>query len=143
MTAVRKSVNVPLTPHEAFDLFTTGIDGWWPKERHSLSAREGRPAQRMQIDLRKGGELTETNADGENTRLGTVVRFEAGKSLTILWEMDRDGGEVTVAFTPSDTGTTVELTHQKIQIVSAIYHGPIWQATLGCFLSKAALRIPV
>ena len=28
---IRKAVTVPLTPPDAFDLFTAGIDGWWPR----------------------------------------------------------------------------------------------------------------
>ena len=34
---VRKAVVVEATPQRAFEIFTTGIDAWWPKS-HSIGA---------------------------------------------------------------------------------------------------------
>ena len=31
---VRQSVEVPLPPDDAFDLFTAGIGEWWPYKTH-------------------------------------------------------------------------------------------------------------
>ncbi len=38
---VEKSVVVPLHPVDAFDLFTMGLNDWWPVASHSLSAAGG------------------------------------------------------------------------------------------------------
>ena len=34
---IRKTVDVPLTPAQAFDLFTAKLDAWWPSATHSVS----------------------------------------------------------------------------------------------------------
>jgi hypothetical protein len=39
-----KSVLVPLTPQEAFNLFLSDLDKWWPSESHSVSgSKDHRP----------------------------------------------------------------------------------------------------
>ncbi|MBI1416479.1 MAG: hypothetical protein GC146_04575 [Limimaricola sp.] len=110
--AIRKTVTVPLRPDAAFDLFTKGLDTWWPK-----AANGDRRPRKLRLDPRKGGHLTETRADGETARWATVTRWEPGRNLSLAWVHGGDAdeaSEVVVVFTPVDDGTRVDLTHAGI-----------------------------
>lgn len=111
---IRKSLNVPLRPKEAFALFTENLADWWPTESHSLSAGDGAVPKDVVVDPREGGFITETKQDGEKGRWGTITEWNPGQSLGVSWYVGRSEEEATdlsVVFTPTDTGTRVDLTH--------------------------------
>lgn len=110
---VKKSVTVPLAPREAFDLFTQGLDGWWPKDLHAPGNGD---RSRLAVDPRPGGRLTETRPDGARTSWGTVTHWEPGRRFGLDWHVGRDAEDAThveVVFTRTDTGTRVDLTHSN------------------------------
>jgi uncharacterized protein YndB with AHSA1/START domain len=112
---IRKTLSVPLPPQEAFDLFTDGIDLWWPKEGHSAAAREGRGAEaRVRVEPRRGGRVIETLPGGREVPWATVRVWEPGRRLALDWHPGRDEDEATeveVTFTRTDAGTRVDLVH--------------------------------
>ena len=67
--AVIKQVTVPLGPQAALDLFTAGMDRWWPFESHSVY--EGKHLS-FRFECRVGGQLVETGPDGQESVWGTV-----------------------------------------------------------------------
>ena len=61
---IRKTVDVPLTPAQAFDLFTAKLDTWWPSATHSVSAANDDTPICVKIEPRKGDKITEKLRDG-------------------------------------------------------------------------------
>ena len=115
---IEKTLNVPLRPQQAFDLFTKNLDKWWPLESHSLSAGEGELPKSVNVDRRKGGYVTETRQDGTEGRWATITKWDAGRALSLSWYVGRSEEEATdleVVFIPTDTGTRIELTHSGFE----------------------------
>jgi hypothetical protein len=112
---IRKSLSVPLPPREAFDLFTDGIDLWWPKDSHSVAARGGRGAgAKVRIEPRRNGKVIETLPDGREVPWATVRVWDPGRRLALDWHQGRDedaATEVEVTFTGTEAGTRVDLVH--------------------------------
>ena len=63
---VVKTVTVPGEPGWAFELFTNGIDGWWPKRTHSVAGDE---AERVAVEPGVGGRIYEVARDGVEQHL--------------------------------------------------------------------------
>lgn len=112
---IRKSVTVPLDRQSAFDLFTKGIDLWWPKDSHSLAASDGRGDEaRVRVEPRSGGHVIETLPDGSQANWATITDWNPGERLAMRWYVGRDETEATeidIRFTQTEAGTRVDLTH--------------------------------
>ena len=111
---IRKSVNVPLRPAEAFDVFTRDIAAWWPCDTHSLSAANGELPADITVEDHTDGQIIETRPDGTTAPWGRVTTWDPGSAFGLRWHVGRPEEEATdvlVVFTPTDTGTMVELTH--------------------------------
>lgn len=154
---IEKTLHVPLRPTTAFDLFTEQLDKWWPTDSHSLSAGDGDIPEKVDVDKFEGGHITETKPDGETGRWGTITRWEPGRALGVSWYVGRDESEatdLTVIFTPTDTGTRVELTHggfDRLGEVATAMHGNYtkgWDFVLTerfgqfCFRQKVVMSTP-
>ncbi len=148
---VRKSITVPLPPAEAFDLFTDGIDSWWPKETHSIGAgTDDGEKSRVTVEPREGGTISETLPDGSVAPWGTVTEWQPGNRFSATWHVGRPANEATfidVTFSPSDAGTRVDLTHsgweilgdQAIEMCANYNNG--WDHVLGrCFAGACMKR---
>ncbi|MFK7791655.1 MAG: SRPBCC domain-containing protein, partial [Devosiaceae bacterium] len=101
-------------PGTAFDIFTRDITTWWPLGVNSVSAMDGRVAQAVKLELKEGGSLTEIGHDGTVHNWGSVKVFKPGDHLRLAWHInapESDATTVDVRFTPTPTGTQVELTH--------------------------------
>jgi hypothetical protein len=119
--SVEKTVEVPLPPVEAFDLFTTQISTWWPSEIHSTSAGDGWPAHSIDIEPYEGGQIIETRHDGQKSPWATITKWSRGKRFTFDWHVGRhpqNATQVDVIFTPSTVGTRVNLTHTEIDALA-------------------------
>ena len=119
---IKKTVTVPLEPRAAFDLFTDGIDRWWPKDTHSLAAHDGAGAHaRVRVEPREGGRVIETLPDGAEAPWADVAHYAPGERLTLRWYVGRSPDEATqvdVRFTPTDAGTRIDLTHSGFEILA-------------------------
>lgn len=107
---LRMSLLVPLSPEEAFDLFTSRMSEWWPLEHHSVSKDR---AAGCFVERFEGGRVYERRLDGGEHEWGKVLAFEPHRRLVMSW--NPSGGpatEVEVTFTPADDGTFVELEHR-------------------------------
>jgi hypothetical protein len=118
---VRKTLVVEATPERAFEVFTAGIDRWWPKN-HSLGAS---PLLESIIEPFAGGRWYGKHADGSEVVVGHVLVWEPARRFACTWEIDADWkqdarvsvtSEVEVSFHPEPQGRTrVELEHRRFE----------------------------
>ena len=109
---VRKSIVVPRTPAEAFDIFTARFGAWWPRHEFSLYQAESADAV---IEPRVGGRVYETSNQGEAGDWGWVTVWEPPHRFAMRWHPGTDPAaatEVELRFVAVDEGTRVELEHR-------------------------------
>jgi uncharacterized protein YndB with AHSA1/START domain len=121
---VRKSIVVQATPQKAFDVFTAGIDRWWPKT-HGIG--EG-PVIESVIEPFVGGRWYSRHADGEAV-VGHVLVWEPARRFVCSWEISADwkpdsrrafASEVEVRFVAEGPGATrVEVEHRNFERMAA------------------------
>ena len=122
---VRKSILVQAGTQRAFEVFTAGIDRWWPRT-HSLAAA---PITRIVIDPYVGGRWYNDLADGTQVTVGHVRAWEPGKRFVVGWEISSAwkpdarielASEVEVRFVPVDARTTrIEIEHRDFERMGA------------------------
>ena len=113
--SIRKEVEVARPPVEAFDVFTKGISGWWPKHKYSVSQER---TQEVVLEPIQGGALYEVRDDGERFPWGEVLAWERPHRLVLSWHPGHDPScsqEVEVRFEPVAGGTRVRLEHRNWQ----------------------------
>jgi len=104
-----KSVVLPLSPLEAFELFTQRIGEWWPQDRrHTGDPESG-------IHLLRSGRFYERARDGQEVDLGSVRVWEAPSRLLLDFFIatgpDRPT-EVEITFAAQGSGTRVTVAHR-------------------------------
>ena len=119
---VRKSVTVDGTPAEAFDVFTAGIDRWWPKSHHIGAA----PIVASVIEPRVGGRWYELGEDGSHCEWGKVLAWEPPRRVLLAWQINGEWKydaalvtELEVRFFSKGSGTLVELEHRHLERMGA------------------------
>ena len=106
-----KTVVVPTTPEQAFEVFTAEMAAWWPLRTHSVGQEK---ATDVRLEGAVGGRIVEYDADGPIGYWGTVSDWDPPKTVSFTWHPGTDpkqAGHVTVTFRPVGDGTEVELTH--------------------------------
>jgi hypothetical protein len=122
---VRKTVVVPATPQEAFEVFTAGIDRWWPKT-HGIGAA---PLRETVIEPFVGGRWYTKCEDGTDVVVGHVRVWQPGERFVVGWEINARwkpdarvefASEVDVQFIADVSGgTRVELEHRDFERMGA------------------------
>jgi len=145
---VTSAVTVDLPPAAAFELFTTGIDKWWPRSHH-IGATE---LSRAVLEPRSGGRWYEVGADGTECEWGHVLAWEPPRRLVLAWAINSDWQhdpdlvtEVELIFEPRDGGTLVSLEHRNLErfgdraadMRQAFESGGGWPGLLGAFADAA------
>jgi uncharacterized protein YndB with AHSA1/START domain len=127
-TEVRTTIEVPVSPERAFEVFTKGINGWWTREHHVQSGT----LKDIGIEPFVGGRLWEENDAGEVCTWGRVLSWDPPSGFSFSWLIGTDwgvpgpdavGSRVTVAFTEVASGTLVELIHDRLDA-----HGEGWES---------------
>ncbi|MCK0097583.1 SRPBCC family protein [Yoonia sp. F2084L] len=141
---IKKSLVVPLSPDEAFTLFTANMDTWWPTKTFSVFGEKAKIA----FPDHKGGDIIETGENGEVDVWGTLIAYDPGVFLSFTWHPGRPASEatvVTVTFTQTEDGTRCDLTHGGFDIlgdtadaVSTSYLTG-WDMVLGCYASAVKI----
>jgi uncharacterized protein YndB with AHSA1/START domain len=111
--AIRRSVTVQANAERAFDVFTRGIETWWPLESHSIrGVREGVRPQELHLELHEGGRFYERTG-GEEHEWGRVLVFDPPRRLVIEWHVNPENPstEIEVTFTPEGDSTRVDVVH--------------------------------
>jgi uncharacterized protein YndB with AHSA1/START domain len=108
---VVKSVTVRCPPEKAFRLFTADLARWWP-----LAGFHAAPdPESCRFEGFTGGRIYERSAAGGETVWGRVEAWEPPHRVAFSWAVwlsEDPCQHVSVAFTPVEAGTRVELTHQ-------------------------------
>lgn len=122
---VRKTIIVQTTPQHAFEVFTAGIDRWWPKSHGIGSA----PVRESIIEPFVGGRWYTKCEDGTHVTVGHVRIWQPAECFAVSWEISADwkpdaraafASEVEVRFLPEATGRTrVELEHRNFARMGA------------------------
>jgi uncharacterized protein YndB with AHSA1/START domain len=115
---VRKSLRVNAPQARAFEVFTAGIDRWWPKG-HSIGSA---PLVKSAIEPFNGGRWFTTHEDGSEAVVGHVLAWEPPSRFMFSWEINSNwkpdstiASEVEVRFTADGAATLVELEHRKFE----------------------------
>ena len=142
---VEKTLILPVSPDEAFRLFTQGIDRWWPKDSHSTSASEGHEARDVTVEPAPGGRILETRHDGAVTEWGRIRDWVPGARLRFTWHPGRtpdEATEVELRFTADAIGCRVDLTHSGFDGLAARarYDGG-WDMVLRRY-ARGAMPVP-
>ena len=121
---VRKSVVVRASIEDAFEVFTDGVDTWWPRTHHIGKV----PMRRNVIEGRPGGRCYSEHVDGTECDWGRVLEWHPPRRLLIAWQVTHDWGhqpdlakcsEVEVRFTATGATTRVDVEHRFLE-----RHGP-------------------
>ena len=116
---VRKSIRVKATQRHAFEVFTTGLGSWWPRN-HTI----GKPPMKTAVlEPRLGGRWYELSEDGSEADVGRILvwepphRFVMSWDLSSAWKPDTTiGSEVEVRFVADGPdATVVELEHRDFE----------------------------
>lgn len=118
---VRKSVTVKAGAERAFQVFTQGVDTWWPRTHHI-----GKSAmKKCIIEGRAGGRCYSEQVDGTDCDWGKVLVWEPPRRLVLAWQITHAWGyepdlakssEVEVRFTPvADGSTRIDLEHRYFE----------------------------
>jgi uncharacterized protein YndB with AHSA1/START domain len=106
---VRKSVVVDASPPQAFAVFTSGINRWWPKN-HGIGAS---PLRESVIEPFVGGRWFTRHEDGSDVVIGHVRVWQPAERLVVSWEIE-------MRFIAEAGGRTrVELEHRNFERLGA------------------------
>ncbi len=142
--AIVKTIDVPCSASEAFDVFVTRIASWWPLDEHASSAADGKAAKDVTIEPRVGGAFYETRHDGTRNDWGEVLEFVEGARFATTWHPGNNRDcptRVDVSFEDLPDGRAcVTLTHsgweiwgEKADDMRGGYNSG-WDSVLGCFV---------
>jgi uncharacterized protein YndB with AHSA1/START domain len=114
---VRKSIHVKASPDRAFEVFTSGLGRWWPRD-HGIGKM---PMKTTVMETHLGGRWYEVSEDGSEAVVGKIVVWEPPQRFVMTWEINSHwkpdttvSSEVEVKFVPDGANATrVELEHRK------------------------------
>jgi uncharacterized protein YndB with AHSA1/START domain len=116
---VRKSLRVKASQAHAFEVFTSGIDRWWPRA-HSIG---NAPVKAVAIEPREGGRWYQLCEDGSEATVGRILTWEPPHRFVVSWDINSQwkadstvSSEVEVRFrADGPDATLVELEHRKFE----------------------------
>lgn len=139
---VRRSIEVPLPPAQAFDLFTVGIADWWPYATHFSRG----PVKTLVFEARMGGKLKEVCTDGVVETYGEVLAWEPPRRVLIKWMVAQHRvapTEVEVRFTATREGCRLDLEHRGFDSAATRdSYASGWPGVLELFARHAGMRSP-
>jgi uncharacterized protein YndB with AHSA1/START domain len=120
---VRKIIHVKASAAHAFEVFTAGLDRWWPKD-HGIGKT---PRKAVVMETRLGGHWYELAEDGTQTNVGRIIAWEPPQRFVMSWDINGEwkpdmtvSSEVEVRFIADGANATrVELEHRKFERMGA------------------------
>jgi uncharacterized protein YndB with AHSA1/START domain len=120
---VRKSIRVNASQAHAFEVFTSGLGRWWPRD-HGIGKT---PMKGAVMETQLGGRWYELAEDGTQTNVGKIVVWEPPQRFVMTWDINSQwqpdttvGSEVEVNFIAEGANATrVELEHRKFEQLGA------------------------
>ena len=119
-TSVKKSIIVNTSVQQAFDVFTKGFDGWWPRTHHIGKS----PMKEAIIESRVGGRCYTKQEDDTDCDWGRILEWDPPHRFVMAWQITHEWGyqsdlakssEVEIRFTPQAGGTRVDLEHRYFE----------------------------
>jgi uncharacterized protein YndB with AHSA1/START domain len=116
---VRKTLGVKAGQAHAFEVFTSGIDRWWPRN-HSIGTT---PVKQVVIEAKAGGRWYQVCEDGSEATVGKILAWEPPHRFVVSWDINSQWkadmtvrSEVEVRFVADGPDATlVELEHRKFE----------------------------
>jgi uncharacterized protein YndB with AHSA1/START domain len=120
---VRKTLRVRASAAHAFEVFTSGIGKWWPRD-HGIGKL---PMREAVMETRLGGRWYELGEDGARTNVGRIIVWEPPARFVMTWDINSQwkpdttvSSEVEVRFIAEGANATrVELEHRKFEQMGA------------------------
>src|SRR5208282_4964481 len=116
---VRKRVRVRATSAKAFEVFSNGIDTWWPATYHIGSSSP----KKVVVEGREGGSIYTEQEDGTDSPWAKVLSWDPPHRLVFAWQVSPEfqyepelakNSKVEVSFMSVGDGTTeVTLEHSE------------------------------
>ena len=136
-TVIRKTVLVDFPPEEAFDLFTTRINSWWPVQTHSYS---GDTVRDVVFERSAGGRVYEVTDEGERD-WARVREWEPPRRFLLDWLIGGYGTEVEVTFAQEGPGSRLVLEHRGFaEPERRESYDSGWNAVLASFLASTSKK---
>jgi uncharacterized protein YndB with AHSA1/START domain len=120
-TAVRRTISVAASQQHAFDVFTAGFGGWWPKAYHIGTS----DMADFILEPKVGGRWYEVGVDGTQCDTGRVLAYEPPERVVLAWQLNEQwqydpdpshASEVEVRFiAEGPSQTRVELEHRGFE----------------------------
>ena len=116
---VRKSIDVKASQARAFEVFTSGLGRWWPRD-HGIGKK---PMKSAVMETKLGGCWFELAEDGTQTNVGRIIVWEPPSRFVMTWDINSEwkpdaviNSEVEVRFVSDGADATrVELEHRKFE----------------------------
>ena len=113
---VTKSILVNASAAHAFEVFTSGLRRWWPRE-HGIGKT---PRKAVVMETHLGGRWYELAEDDTQTTVGKIIVWEPPRRFVMTWDINSQwkpdaavSSEVEVRFIPDGANVTrVELEHR-------------------------------
>jgi uncharacterized protein YndB with AHSA1/START domain len=120
---VRKTIRVKASAAHAFEVFTSGLDRWWPRN-HGIG---NTPMKAAVMEPRLGGRWYELGEDGSQATVGKIIVWEPPQRFVMTWDINSQwkpdttvSSEVEVRFIADGANETrVELEHRKFEQMGA------------------------
>ena len=120
---VRKSIDVKASQARAFEVFTSGLGRWWPRD-HGIGKK---PMKTAVMETRLGGRWYELAEDGSQATVGKIIVWDPPRRFVMTWDINSQwkpdttvSSEVEVRFIPDGVNATrVELEHRKFEQMGA------------------------
>ena len=116
---VRKNIHVKASQARAFEVFTSGLGRWWPRD-HGIGKK---PMKSAVMETKLGGCWFELAEDGTQTNVGRIIVWEPPSRFVMTWDINSEwkpdaviNSEVEVRFVSDGADATrVELEHRKFE----------------------------
>jgi uncharacterized protein YndB with AHSA1/START domain len=120
---VRKSIRVNASQAHAFEVFTSGLGRWWPRN-HSIGKA---PLKAAVLEPRLGGRWYQLGEDGSQANVGKILVWDPPQRFVVSWDINSQwkpdttvSSEVEVKFIADGPhATLVELEHRKFEQMGA------------------------
>lgn len=120
---VRKTIRVNASATHAFEVFTSGLGKWWPRD-HGIGKL---PMKEAVMEARLGGRWYELGEDGAQTNVGKIIVWEPPARFVMTWDINSQwkpdttvSSEVEVRFIAEGANATrVEVEHRRFEQMGA------------------------
>jgi len=120
---VSKSIRVKAAPARAFEVFTSGLGRWWPRDKGIGKL----PMKTAVMETQLGGRWYELSEDGSEATVGKIIVWDPPRRFVMTWDINSQwkpdttvSSEVEVRFIPDGADATrVELEHRKFEQMGA------------------------